>query len=206
MGVHGLRPGEALALTVGDVHLADDPPFVSVIKAVSESAGRMILQSETKTGEDRDVELWSFVAEALGKHLANHVDDNLTQDALLFRQERRNGYIHESFLRGGFAYVWKPSPSGKKVRTNEKRPTGVIVPAALSIGKPGVTPYTLRHIACVNVIESTGDIEYARRMLGHKNVEMTLRFYNHATEGAAKKVRATMEGVYAPEPEPEEES
>lgn len=59
-----------------------------------------------------------------------------------------------------------------------------------------MTPYTLRHVACVNVIEKTQDIEYARKMLGHTNIEMTLRFYNHATEGAAKRVKATMELAY----------
>ena len=199
MGVHGLRPGEALALTVGDVHLTEEQPYISVTKAVTESAGRMILNQETKTGEDRDVELFSFVADALYEHLATHVVDNLEDDALLFPQPRAKGYMHESYLRGGFAYVWKPGPAGRKVRTSERRPTGIIVPAAHTIGKPGVTPYTLRHIACVNVIEQTQDIEYARRMLGHTNVEMTLRFYNHATEGAAKRVRATMEGVFAAE-------
>ena len=199
MGVHGLRPGEALALTVGDVHLTEERPYVAVTKAVSEAGGRMILNAGTKTGEDRDVELFSFVAESLYEHLAKHVVDNLADDAMLFPQEQAKGYMHESFLRGGFAYVWKLGADGKKVRTSEKRPTGIIVPAAHSIGRPGVTPYSLRHIACVNVIEQTHDIEYARRMLGHTNVEMTLRFYNHATEGAAKRVRNTMEGVYAAE-------
>lgn len=196
MAVHGLRPGEALALTVGDVHLADEQPYVEVTKAVTEAGGRMVLNGQTKTGEDRDVKLWSLVSEALYEHLATHVVDNLADEALLFPQERGKGYMHESFLRGGFAYVWKPGPRGRKVRTQEKRPTGIIVPAGHIIGKPGVTPYTLRHIACVNVIEKTQDIEYARKMLGHTNVDMTLRFYNHATEGADKRVKATMELAY----------
>lgn len=137
MAVHGLRPGEVLALTVGDVHLADEHPFVEVTKAVTEAGGRMILNGETKTGEDREVELFSFVAEALYEHLATHVVDNLTDDALLFPQERGKSYMHESFLRGGFAYVWKPGAQGKKVRTQAKRPTGIIVPAASAIGRPG---------------------------------------------------------------------
>jgi hypothetical protein len=48
-----------------------------------------VLRLETKTGEDRDVERWSLVADAPAKHPANFIEDNLDPDSPLFQPGTR---------------------------------------------------------------------------------------------------------------------
>jgi integrase len=60
-----------------------------------------------------------------------------------------------------------------------------------------VTPHQYRHAAGAIIIRTTQDYEFARRVLGHKNVRTTIKFYlgletAHATERFGDIVRAQL--------------
>jgi integrase len=170
LGAHGLRPSEALALTMDDISLTEG--FLMVNKAVINVQGKMRLKNKTKTNKERRIDLFPFVLDALIEHVGSYVkveDDH----ALLFPSLHKGEYIHTDTLR-----------------------TIIIKPAGIEIGRPGLTTYNLRHSACVNLIRETGDPKIAQEMLGHSNVTMTLNVYNHVSPSSVASASDIMQRAF----------
>lgn len=70
------------------------------------------------------------------------------------------------------------SPNGARVRPDNWR-SRVFDPAAEAIGRPEITPHSLRHTAASLAIASGADVKAVQRMLGHKSAKMTLDTYGH---------------------------
>jgi integrase len=171
LGCTGLRPGEMLALRVGDLHIKDEIPYVWVSRsAVVGTDGRMVMNEYPKTGQDRRVDLLEPARSAVIGHIEQR-PYRLGDDDLIFTGPRTGGVFYGSYLR---AIVVKASESCKFKR---------------------VVPYGLRHSYCVNSIRATGNIEYVAQQMGHKTVQTTLGIYNrHVTHaGRMRSARALEE-------------
>jgi integrase len=167
LGCTGLRPGEMLALRVGDLHFGGEIPYMWITRsAVVGTDGQMVMNEATKTSQDRRVDLLEPARSAIVDHIQGH-PRRLTDDDLVFTGPRTGGVFYGSYLRT------------------------IVVRASESCGFKRVVPYGLRHSYCVNSIRTTGDIEYVAQQMGHKTVQTTLGIYNrHVT--SAGRMRSAM--------------
>jgi integrase len=107
-------------------------------------------------------------------------------------------YVHEhrpALVRGSNAAWLFPGENGrhKTLATLGDQITNAV------LDRVGirVTPHQYRHAAGAIIIRTTQDYEFARRVLGHKNVRTTIKFYlgletAHATERFGDIVRAQL--------------
>lgn len=158
MGRMGLRPGEALALTVGKFWLPAEAP--------EEKPGRLLIDTaiagDTKTGESRELVLPDSVARGLAHHIARFSDEKDPKAPIFSTEDGRA-------IRTKNAYdAW--------VRRHFK-------PASFRAGvNPGLSPNDLRHTAAAWAISLGGTVYDVQRMLGHAKPSMTLDIYGSLWE------------------------
>ena len=167
LGVHGLRPSEALALTVGDVHLNEG--YLWVEKAAVVVKGKMVAKGTTKTNQARRVELFAFTKDALMEHM-KHLGD-LEDGRLLFPGKLSGGYLHQSYLRT------------------------LVLQAGEKLGFNGLTTYDLKRSAATNLLILTGNVKYAQEQLGHSRYSMTL-LYAQVTKGMSAAADSIMTAAF----------
>ena len=68
------------------------------------------------------------------------------------------------------------APGGGPLRNTNFR-SRVFVPAAESVGLPGLTPHDLRHTAASLAIAAGANVKAVQRMLGHASAALTLDVY-----------------------------
>jgi integrase len=148
MAYAGLRPGEVVALQVGDVDLTGRR--IKITKtATIDLQGRPVI-GEPKHGERREVPI------------APHLVDPLLE---LTRGRDREAPLVTA-IRGSvinthnWRYrVWNPAVK------------------AAALPQAGLTPKTLRHTAASMAIAAGADVKVVQRMLGHADATMTLNTY-----------------------------
>lgn len=84
------------------------------------------------------------------------------------------------------------APHGGVLRLSNFRRT-VFEPAARAIGRPDVTPHTLRHTAASLAIAAGANVKVIQTMLGHKSATMTLDLYGHLFADQLDEVSDAME-------------
>lgn len=148
MACTGLRPGEVIALQVGDVDL--DARRIKITKTATIDINGKPMIGEPKHGERREVPI------------APHLVDRL---ATLARGRTREDPLVTS-VRGqminarNWRYrVWDPSVK------------------AAALPHVGLTPKALRHTAASMAIAAGADVKVVQRMLGHADATMTLNTY-----------------------------
>lgn len=50
------------------------------------------------------------------------------------------------------------------------------------INFPHITPHTLRHTACTRMAEAGMNVKVIQKIMGHRNISITMNIYNHATQ------------------------
>jgi integrase len=145
----GIRWGEAAALRIGRVNLANRR--IRIANTFYEVGG---VQDEgpPKNGKPRTVPIPEFLCPELAALIAGRDDGEL-----LFLTRRGQS------LR---ANNW---------RTREFNPAT----AAAGLDLPGLTPHKLRHTAASLAIAAGADVKVIQTMLGHKDASMTLDIYGH---------------------------
>ena len=134
----GLRWGEAVALRRERVDMLRRR--LHITEASTEVSGRLVF-GEPKTHRRRTVQLPTFVAESMGRHLQDRPTD-------------------------GDAFVWV-APKGGPLRYNPYR-RRVWDKATRQAGLDGVTPHVLRH-SCASLMRAAGaDVKQIQQQLGHR--------------------------------------
>ena len=152
LGTTGLRIGEALALRVEDLDVANSSVAVkrSWTKDVS---GRRILGSSTKTGTSRVVPVAPHVLESLRP---------------FFEAKKAEDWLFIGPRGNVMDYDW--------LRQR------VYMPAAKKLGLTGITIHSLRHTCASLLIRLKAPITTVSYILGHASVKMTLDTYGHYYE------------------------
>jgi integrase len=145
----GLRWGEATALRVRNVDLADDLARgrLNVVEAATQLSGK-ITMGTPKSHQNRSVPVPAFLVSELARHLEGRGLDELVFTA----------------------------PEGGPLRNSNFR-RRVFDPAALRVGLKGLRPHDLRHTAASLAIASGADVQVVQQMLGHASAAMTLDIY-----------------------------
>ncbi len=169
-GVMGLRFGEAIAVTAGDVDHTTG--VLAITKAVSEVDGRTRIASpKTATSIRTLVMPKGLIAEAAG-HIEDHA---LGPDDLLF-SDSLGGPVRRANFR---ARIW--------------------LPAIESTGLHGLTFHGLRHSAATHWISEGIDARTVQHLLGHADPRLVLKLYAHATDQALAKAADSIAGSYWPD-------
>ena len=168
----GLRPGELLALKWED--LALDRGTMHVRRALSEDENGPVLRDETKTGNDRRLELSSVAIEALRRH------------GLRQKQERL-----------AYRGVWEdndlvfPSTRGTIMRRNNLHRRSY-KPLLREAGLPDIRLYDLRHTFATLMFENDESLKLVSEMMGN-SVKQTGDTYTHVAPTIHKAAAARLD-------------
>jgi site-specific recombinase XerC len=123
---------------------------------------RMVLIRKSKYGKDRIVPVNEVAARFLRKYLEGRTEGS--QPLFLCR----NGRLTLTALDALFA--------------KHAKQTG--------IDKPGVSMHSIRHTVATHLLEQGANIRYVQELLGHENIQTTVR-YTHALVESMKRVYRT---------------
>lgn len=163
MAYAGLRPGEAVALQVSHVDLADRR--IKIRRTVTVDINGKAIYGEPKHGERREVP----IAPHLLGDLSELVAGKGPSAPLLETARGHHINIHNWRNR-----VWKPAL------------------AAADLANRGLSPKSLRHSAASIAIEAGADVKVVQRMLGHADAAMTLNTYADLWPDRLDEVTNTM--------------
>ncbi len=186
LGLVGLRFGEATALAVKDINIAERKISVRRDVVRTDHDG-YVLQHKPKTDASiRDVAIPVILALLLAREMKGKAGTDL-----VFTAPSDGGYVREA-------------KSGIKTRTNKT--TGKSNTSAswwaVALDKAGVGQmpiHDLRHTAASLAISSGANVKVVQRMLGHKSAAMTLDTYadlfDKDAETVADRIGAQLESV-----------
>lgn len=170
----GIRRGELLALTWGDVNLKDKR--LRVNKAVYFDGNTAIIKAPKTKAGTRTVPIPDMLLPILrGKRAASMMvcpavtGQMMTQIAFKRAWE---SYMHYLNIKAG--------GSDKKRGKNDAQGRPTFIPAVQAVDN--ITPHMLRHTYATMLYDAGVDVKSAQRFLGHADVETTLRIYTHLTE------------------------
>jgi len=170
----GLRWGEFVALTVGDLDLLADTPHVRVTKARKlGDEGHYIGTTKTKRGR-RTVSLpESLIDEVVSLTFGKSTDDPLFTGPL-------GGMPKENNFRDR---VWKKAVAAANAERDED---GLFVPRELRLNKqPRI--HDLRHTHASWLIAAGVDLPTVQRRLGHESITTTVDRYGHLDPDQLKR-------------------
>ncbi|MFF9564352.1 tyrosine-type recombinase/integrase [Leifsonia sp. NPDC014704] len=144
----GIRWGEAVALTVGDVDLS--VRRLRIRRAATEVSGQ-ILVGTPKSWQARSVPFPAFLGPRLGELAANKDPSDL-----IFSNSR-GGFLHRPDTAQSRQSWW--------------------LRALNEAGVGRVTPHALKHTAASLAVSAGANVKALQRILGHKSAAMTLDTY-----------------------------
>ena len=151
----GTRLGEASGLRWRD--LSSDGNYVTVQGQLQRVDGALTYSSTTKTHEPRVLPISQSLLSALQSLKKRQQQFGVTdKDGLIF--------VSDTGAR------MDPSVVNKRLKQ-----------ICAEAGLPSISPHKLRHTAATLILQSSGDIGLAQKILGHKQISLTANLYSHAT-------------------------
>jgi len=174
----GLREGECLGLSWGQVDFEKGRITVSQQLQKSKATGEYYIAPSTKSGKPRTIEPPPIAFDYLRAERVRQLENRLkagpvwsNPDDLVFTDESGRHYA---------------------IYTSYKRFKAI----AASIGRPDARPHDLRHTAATVAIASGADIKSVQDLLGHATASFTLNVYAHTSEQMMKDTAARVQGYY----------
>ena len=166
----GMRQGELLALTWGDVNLLSEK-VVHVRRTITKG-----YLSETKNRQKREVHLAPEVVELLGRWWGECGNPD---DGMLVFPGEAGGYLSPTIALNRVDSAMEDAGISKVGPTGEPRAF-----------------HSLRHTFAKRALENGRSITWLSRHLGHKTTAITTDTYGHWETKAAKQEAESMEGVF----------
>lgn len=167
----GLRISELCGLTVNDINLAERKITVDHQLLKRSGKARYIETPKTESGV-REIPMSQAVHEAFQRVLENHKDTGVVID----------GYRGFLFCNG----TGQPKTATdyqcifRRIAAKYNKCHEEPLPKVF-------TPHVLRHTFCTNMANAGMNPKALQYIMGHKNIEMTLNYYAHATYNSAKE-------------------
>jgi integrase len=171
----GLRPGEALALTVGqlDPGNPEDPENPVPARLTIDRAVNKGVLGPTKTGRTRRPFLPTYLANELVEYIRTELPGGfIDTDALVFPSNK--GTMLD-------LHNWRQRAWAKAIK---------------QAGVPDANPYDLRHSFCTNAVAAGVDLASVAEAAGH-SIEVLARVYVHYNEEAGRKAAVILDRVHA---------
>lgn len=172
LGLCGMRCGELIGLTVGDVDLANRR--IRIHRAVSRSGHRTIIDTP-KNGEPRTIMYPSALDEIMHARC-----DGRELDMVLFPAKTKGDYTF--------------------IRLNSATSRGFWFQKAVEhSGLKKMTLHDLRHTAASIMVSSGANVKAVQRQLGHKTASMTLDTYADLFDDDLDELGAEMDALISRE-------
>ena len=157
----GLRIGEALGLSWGDVDLGSAVPTVRITRSLQRQTGKglVFIQPKTDAGR-RTIVLTQLAVEALRRHRTRQIEHRL-QLADLWED-------HELVFCTDFG---KPLDPMNTYHAFHK--------ALKNAGLPTIRQHDMRHTAATLMLAEGVHVKVVSEMLGHSNINLTQSTYQH---------------------------
>lgn len=161
----GMRIGEILALTTDDIDL--DNKIIHVNKTLTKDKNdRVIIGTTTKTySGQRDVPIIPSLYDILNSYKINHTGTLFTKDNKLITPSTINAHLKRICTKANIKPV--------KVNSTKRNKNGEII----KIRSSDVHTHMLRHTFATRCIESGMQAVTLSRILGHKDISVTLNTY-----------------------------
>lgn len=162
----GLRAGELEALRLTSVNVLRGS--LEVVESLSELSDGTLSVGPTKTGKTRSVTVPRFVAEAIGRHVAEYPSG----DGWVFSTRDGRPMRHRNFMRRHFR------------------------PAVVAAGLPErLRFHDLRHTHAALLIAQGAHPKQVQERLGHGSIRTTFDRYGHLFDGHDAELLDALDGV-----------
>jgi integrase len=166
----GMRQGELVALTWGDVDLTD--AVIRVRRSYTDG-----VLGTTKNHERRDVDVTADVVEMLGRWWGEL--GGPSDETLVFPGATKTGYVSSTMLRRELYAAMAAAGVPRVGPTGEER-----------------TFHSFRHTFAKRALENGRQITWLSRYLGHSSTNITTETYGHWERAERKREAELMEGVF----------
>lgn len=160
----GMRPGETIALTWGDIDLESKEIHV---RAAKESGANRVKEPKTQAGirtiPIREVYLPYLLAEAEKGHAPSD---------LVFTTPGGKMHTEDSLRR-----LWKSFIREVDLHMGAITYRNKIIESKVA---PDLVPYCLRHTFCTDLEKAGISLNVAKELMGHADVKTTANIYTHA--------------------------
>lgn len=160
----GMRPGETVTLTWGDIDLQNKEIH---IKSAKESGAKRIKKPKTMAGirtvPIREVHLSYLLAEAEKEHKPSD---------LVFTTPSGKMHTEDSLRR-----LWKSFIRELDLHMGALTYRNKIIESKVA---PDLVPYCLRHTFCTDMEKAGIPLNVAKELMGHADVQTTANIYTHA--------------------------
>lgn len=161
----GMRIGEILALSIDDIDL--DNKVIHVSKTLTKDKNdKLIIGSTTKTySGQRDIPIISALYDILNSYEIDHTSTLFTMNDKLINPSSINSHFKRICAKADIKVI--------KVNTSKLNKSG----NKIKIKSSDVHTHMLRHTFATRCIESGMQAVTLSRILGHKNISITLNTY-----------------------------
>ena len=181
----GLRRGEVLALTWGDIDLKKKT--VTVNKAVYFDSNTPKLKPPKSKAGYRSIPIPDTLVPILqGRHAASLMVCPSAKGEMMSQIAFKRAW--ESYWR--YLNLQAGGSDKKRGKNVDGKPT--FIPAVHAIDN--ITPHMLRHTYCTMLYDAGVDVKTAQRFMGHSDIQTTLRIYTHLSE---QKEQASVDALNA---------
>lgn len=164
----GVRRGEALALTVGDIDMKAGKIKINKSLDISENTPK-IKVPKTKAGY-RELPIPTPLQEELEFYI------KCCTSIYLFHDKKGGVPSHSSFRRMWYSVLKKTRQTAEEIREREFEKGILTIAKDTSIT---FTPHIFRHTYATNLYYAGVDVKKSQYYLGHSTIEMTLKIYTH---------------------------
>lgn len=152
----GLRRGEILALKWENINF--DEGYINVCQTLVNSKGHAIIRNSTKSNKDRRVPLCNESRRILA--------------AVQNADKSKKGYVFHNEKGEPLSFTVYHTHYKKFFKERQEKYPNI----------PYISPHKLRHTYATYILQSGGDIETLRCMLGHSNISTTAIYVHSSFE------------------------
>lgn len=180
LGTSGLRIGEALGLTWGDIDLPARTLIVRRAPQRHEDDGLVFVEPKSKQSR-RTVQLSSLACAALREHRERQAFERKTADA----------EWHDHNLV--FCTAFGTPPDRGRIHLNW-------TPALKKAGLPRIRLHDLCHTAATLMLQEGVHPKVVQEMLGHSSISVTLDIYSHVAPTLHREAADCMDSILGGQP------
>ena len=174
VGYHcGLRISETLGLTWEDIDFENKTMSINKQLQWTKSRGKHICKP--KFNSCRVIDLDDNIIKYLYELKQSQTEN---EDARLYRYylDKNNNVIETTAPITNYLDFVAIKEDGKE---NDRRSITVFLGRQKKHGKPVFGTHALRHTHCTRMIQNGVNLRYVQQRLGHKDIDITLKIYNH---------------------------